>query len=111
MPLANCTLCNRLYNRTVHEICPDCREAEETVYAQLAEHLGRHPEATLTEVVDATGVDAEQVRRLVRLGRLTGFDALAMSVLSCQRCGVPVPLGRFCSPCQRELRQGFTSAR
>ncbi|MNK51083.1 hypothetical protein D3C87_699760 [compost metagenome] len=111
MPLANCSLCNRLFNRSVHEACPDCREAEEIAYAQLCEYLGRHPEATLDEVVQATGVEPEQIRRMVRTGRLAGFDALAMSVLSCQRCGVPVPLGRFCAPCQRDLRQGFSLVR
>ena len=111
MPLANCSLCNRLFNRSVHEVCPDCREAEEIAYAQLCDYLGRHSEATLVEVVEATGVEPEQIRRMVRSGRLAGFDALAMSVLSCQRCGMPVSVGRFCAPCQRELRQGFSPAR
>lgn len=111
MSLANCTLCNRLFNRTVHETCTDCREEEEIAFAQICDYLGRHPEAILTEVVGATGVDADLVRRMVRSGRFSGFDALTMSVLACQRCGVPVSLGRFCSPCQRELRQGFSSAR
>ena len=111
MPLANCSLCNRLFNRTVHEVCPDCREADDAAYAQLCEFLAREPGSTLPEVAEGTGVDSAVIRRMVRSGRLAGFDALAMSVLACQRCGTPVPVGRFCAPCQRELRQGFTTAR
>jgi len=111
MPLANCSLCNRLFNRTVHEVCADCREADDATYSQLCEFLGREPEASLSQVAEATGVDPDVIRRMVRSGRLVGFDALAMSVLACQRCGTPVPMGRFCASCQRELRQGFSTAR
>lgn len=111
MPLANCSRCNQIFNRTVHDLCPDCRETEEFAFAQVCDYLARHPESTLTDVIQATGADPEQVRRMVRSGRLAGFDALAMSVLACQRCGVPVPIGRFCAPCQRELRQGFSPVR
>ncbi len=111
MPLANCSRCNRLFNRTLHEVCTDCREAEDAAYIQLCEYMGREPEATLPEAAEATGVDPEVIRRMVRSGRLVGFDSLALSVLACQRCGVPVSLGRFCANCQRELRHGFSSAR
>lgn len=111
MTLANCTLCNRLFNRTLHEVCTDCREAEEAAYSQLCEFLARHLDATMSEAAKATGVEPELIRRLVRSGRLVGFDALAMSVLTCQRCGAPVPMGRFCASCQRELREGFSPAR
>lgn len=111
MPLANCPICNRLFNRTLNEPCPACREAEEEAYASLSEFLGRNPEADLEQVAAGTGVDADLIRRLVRTGRLIGFDALAMSVIACQRCGVPLGTGRFCSPCQRELRTGLVNPR
>ena len=111
MPLANCSLCNRLFNRTVHEVCTDCRESDDADYAQLCEFLAREPGADLPQLAAATGVEPDVIRRMVRSGRLVGFDALAMSVLACQRCRAPIAVGRFCAPCQRELRQGFSTAR
>jgi hypothetical protein len=110
MPLANCPLCNRLFNRTLNEPCPSCREGDEASFTALFAYLGQHPDASLEKVSAATGVEPEVIRRMVRSGRLVGFDALALSVLSCQRCQQPIPSGRYCVSCQRELRGGFASA-
>jgi hypothetical protein len=111
MPLANCLRCNRLFNRTLHEVCTDCRETEDDAYARLADYLPRHPEENLEQVAEGVGLDPELIRRMVQSGRLVGFDALALSVLACQRCGTPVATGRFCGSCQRALREGFSSTR
>ncbi len=111
MPLANCPVCSRMFNQTLNEPCAPCREAEEEAYVQVFEYLGRKPMASLGQVSDGTGVDPDRIRRMVRLGRLVGFDSLMMSVLACQRCAVPIPVGRFCATCQRDLRTGFASPR
>lgn len=111
MPLANCSHCHRLFNRGMHDLCPACREAEDEVYHRLSDYLSREPSATAAQAAEATGVDPEVIRRMVRSGRLAGFDALAMSVLACQRCAAPIPTGRFCVPCQRKLRAGLAPSR
>lgn len=111
MPLANCPICNRLFNRNLNEPCPACREADEVTFAALFAYLGQHPDATLEKVSGATGVEPEVIRRLVRSGRLVGFDPLAMSVLACQRCQSPISAGRYCPNCQRDLRGGLSAAR
>ncbi len=111
MPLANCSRCNRLFNRTLHEVCTDCREAEDAAFVVLSEYLPRHPDETLEQVAVGVGLEPELIRRMVNSGRLVGFDSLAMSVLSCQRCRTPIATGRFCGPCRQELREGFSSSR
>lgn len=101
----------RLFNQSLNEACPTCREEEEDAYSRLFDYMGHNPKASLPQASAATGVEEDVIRRMIRSGRLIGFESLAMSVLTCQRCGTPLVTGKFCSVCRRELRSSFTSTR
>lgn len=73
--------------------------------------MARNSHASIEQLSEATRVEPEVIRRMILSGRLVGFDSLAISALSCQRCGAAITQGRFCNPCQRDLRVGFSSRR
>lgn len=107
MPLANCPQCHRLFNQMGAEVCPNCREEEDQAYASIYSYLSANPQADLEQVVNASGVSAETIRGFIKSGRLVGFENLAMSVLSCQRCGTAISIGRYCQPCRQELSKSL----
>src|SRR5699024_11374641 len=70
--LANCSRCNNVFVKTLRDICQQCyreeEEAFETVYRFLSQRKNR--EATLMEIVEATGVEEELVIKFIKEKRL-----------------------------------------
>lgn len=108
--LANCTKCGKLYAKTVRDICPDCvKEYEkmfEIVYAFLRKRENR--QATIPEIVEATGVEESVILKFVKEKRLRPSQFPNLS-FPCERCGTPIIEGKLCSKCvgtlQSELQQ------
>ncbi|WP_164668078.1 TIGR03826 family flagellar region protein [Virgibacillus doumboii] len=104
--LANCSRCNAVFVKTVRDICQSCYKEEEkafqTVYRFLSVRENR--EATMQEIVKATGIEEYLIIKFIREKRLltSKFPKLAYP---CERCGVDIVTGKYCSNCTDELKR------
>lgn len=109
--LANCTRCGAVFVKTLREICQNCYKEEEKafqiVYNFLKEQKNR--EATILEIVDATGVEEELIIKFVKEKRLTPKD-FPMLAYPCERCGADITTGKICFNCTEELKQDLAQA-
>ncbi|WP_186580795.1 TIGR03826 family flagellar region protein [Aquibacillus kalidii] len=102
--LSNCSQCNGLFVKTTKDICPNCVKEEEkafrTVYDFLKIRMNR--QATIVEIVEATGVEERLIIKFVKEQRLrpSQFPNLTYP---CQRCGSEINEGNLCSDCSKEL--------
>jgi flagellar operon protein (TIGR03826 family) len=96
MPLANCKECGRLFIKVTSDICPDCQRKEEEEFDRVKEYLKNHPNANLSEIMEATGVSENRISKFIRMGRLSIKP-------TCEVCGKPIDSGRFCPECRLKL--------
>ena len=83
--------------------CPDCEEEEDRAYQLIEAHLAEGGAPTLAGVMQATGVRAAVIRRLVQRGRIHLADASATR--TCALCGQSLPSeGQICSRCAERMR-------
>ena len=96
MPIENCTSCGKVFNRTHRDICPPCWESEQDLVDKIADFLNVHPKAEPGELLDRLGIAGPAIARLLRRGRLVGYDQLT-AFLRCERCGSQVDRGNLCA--------------
>ncbi|PAV31075.1 hypothetical protein CIL05_04700 [Virgibacillus profundi] len=103
--LANCSRCNTVFVKGVRDICQNCYKEEEKafdiVYRFLRQRKNR--EATMVEIVKATGVEEELIIKFIKENRLrtSEFPKLAYP---CERCGTHIVTGKLCESCTKEIR-------
>lgn len=104
--LANCSRCDNVFVKGIRDICQNCYKEEEetfqTVYRFL--QIQKNRTATMTEIVEATGVPEELITKFVKEKRLlpSSFPNLAYP---CERCGADITTGKLCNTCQIELKK------
>lgn len=103
MDVRNCVRCGRIFNYvTGQPICTDCKKEIEQKFAQVKQYLRENRGASIQEVSEANQVDIRQIRQWIREERIT-FAEDSMVGIECERCGVTIRTGRFCSKCKNEL--------
>ena len=109
MDLKTCKKCGRMFSgKEDQEYCNKCRLDIEDHFRIVREYVYDHPNATVNEVSDETGVEKKEVLEYLRDGRL---ELKEESVdLSCMRCGKPIKSGRMCNECGNEIKEGFNKA-
>ena len=104
--LANCDRCDALFVKTVRNICKSCFDEEEKAFKIVRDFLRvkRNREATVTEVVEETGVSGKQITAFIKEKRLltSQFPKLAYA---CEKCGANITAGKICSACSKALLQ------
>ncbi len=105
MPLGNCAACGKVAFVGARGLCSACLKQEDEDFDRLREFLAREPQLTVEELAERSGLDEGRILRFLREGRLVMSQA--SSPLRCQRCGEPIPGGRFCPRCLRELEQSL----
>lgn len=106
MSIKNCKSCGKVFADPVRDICRDCYYAEEeafqTVYRFITKKKNR--EATITEIVKATGVEEELIIKFMKQNRLRAsqFPKLAYP---CESCGVDIVEGRLCESCKSSIQR------
>ncbi|QDP41285.1 TIGR03826 family flagellar region protein [Radiobacillus deserti] len=102
--LSNCPRCDKLFVKGYRDICQDCYKQEEmdfqTVYAFMKQRKNR--EATVLDIVEATGVEETLILKFVKEQRLrtSQFPRLAYK---CERCEREITEGNLCVKCTKEL--------
>jgi flagellar operon protein (TIGR03826 family) len=109
--LSNCPKCNGIFVKTkFREICENCWKEEENAYDTVYKFIRKRENraATITQVVEATGVEEELLLKFIRTGRLklTQFPNLGYP---CDKCGAIIREGKLCENCADELRQELDS--
>ena len=103
MEVRTCRKCGKLFNYIAGEpLYAMCRENEEEVFRAVKNWLYDHKGANFYQVHDALQVDTDLLQKWVREGRLE-FAKGVDSGITCERCGKPIPSGRYCEECKAEL--------
>lgn len=106
--LDNCERCGAVFVRTTRDICPDCHRQEETdfqtVYKFLTKRKNR--EATIPEIVEATGVAEDTIYKFIKERRLRPTDFPKLSY-PCEKCGAGITEGNLCSNCTESLKKAL----
>ncbi|KYZ76480.1 hypothetical protein AXX12_08590 [Anaerosporomusa subterranea] len=102
MALKYCPECDKLYAENPVGICLACQDAEEPLVEQVREFLRESRKATIEEVHQATGVKHKTILRMIRSGRIQSEHGFSI-FFNCEKCGSPIPDGRFCDACSRKL--------
>lgn len=102
--LSNCARCNKVFVKTVRNICQDCYREEEEAFDKVYRFLSRRKnrEATIDEIVDATNVEKELVIKFIRENRLRTSQFPKLSY-PCENCDTPIVSGRLCASCSDEI--------
>lgn|SRR5699024_1393081 len=104
--LANCSRCGEVFVKTTRDICHNCYQLEEkafnTVYKFLS--IRKHRQATIPEIVEATGVEEELIFKFIKQKRLRNSDFPNLTY-PCERCGKPISSGKICQECKQEIEK------
>ena len=104
--LKNCEQCGEIFAAVVDsKICPKCKKKEEeafqTVYRYMSKRKNR--EATMNEIIEATGVGEDLIIKFLKQNRLRAsqFPNLAYG---CEKCGKKITEGRLCKECASTIQ-------
>ncbi|HEY4602072.1 MAG TPA: TIGR03826 family flagellar region protein [Cerasibacillus sp.] len=104
--LANCSRCGAVYVKDIRDICHACFKEEEKSFRIVYDFLKqrKNREATLIEIVEATGVEEELIIKFIKEKRLrqSQFPKLTYP---CERCGKQIISGNLCEACGKELKR------
>ncbi|WP_275899450.1 TIGR03826 family flagellar region protein [Bacillus piscicola] len=103
--LENCPRCGRLFVKGIRSICQTCHQDIEKkfqlVYTFIRKRENR--EATMMEVVEATGVSEADITRFIKEGRLH-LSQLPNITYPCELCGKGIRSGRICEGCHHGIQ-------
>lgn len=104
--LANCSRCGKVYAKTIRDICQDCYQEEEEAFREVYTFLKdrKNREATVSEIMEGTGVEEELITKFIREGRLRPSEFPKLSY-PCERCQEPIQTGKYCLNCINELKR------
>ncbi|SDH19403.1 flagellar operon protein TIGR03826 [Alteribacillus persepolensis] len=106
--LKNCPRCGRLFVKSLRAICNDCHRAIEEkfqkVYAYMRKQKNRS--ATMMRVVEATGVEKEDISQFIKEGRLH-IQQFPNLEYPCESCGKGIRAGRICQVCKDDIENGL----
>lgn len=103
--LANCLNCDAVYVKKIRNICRKCYEEEESAFEIVYRFLQprKNREATMIDIVEATGVKEKLIIKFIREKRLRISD-FPMLAYGCEKCGKNITSGNICTDCSHELR-------
>jgi flagellar operon protein (TIGR03826 family) len=111
--LANCPKCGRLFVKqsSIRDVCDHCYKEEEKLFDKVYSFLRKRENrtATMTQVVEATGVSEALITKWIRMGRLqlVHFPNLGYP---CESCGTTIREGHFCPKCRKKLQTDLKRA-
>lgn len=104
--LANCSRCNAVFVKGIRNLCQNCYGEEEKAFEIVYRFLRvqQNREATVMEIVEATGVEEMLIIKFVKEKRLrtSQFPKLAYP---CDKCGTNIVTGKLCQECSNELKK------
>lgn len=102
--LAHCANCDKVFVKTIRNICHTCYLEEEKMFDKVYAFLRikENRSATLREVHEATGVPEKTIIRFVKEGRLRTAKFTNLTY-PCDSCGAPITSGKLCKNCVSKI--------
>ncbi|SDK03825.1 TIGR03826 family flagellar region protein [Sediminibacillus albus] len=102
--LANCPRCDALFVSGMRSICQECYKEEERAYTTVYNYLRprKNRQATIPEIVEATGVHEGLIYKFVKEKRLRASQFPNLSY-PCDRCGTEIAEGNLCKNCSADI--------
>ncbi|WNQ12589.1 hypothetical protein MJA45_06045 [Paenibacillus aurantius] len=66
MALSNCKQCGKLFLRQKSAYCRDCQAANDEYYFELRRYIKAHPNSTMLEIHEKTGIPLAKLLELQR---------------------------------------------
>lgn len=66
MEMVNCMICGRVTLDRHGECCEQCREVHRDYYSQIREYIKQHPQASIIDVRQATGIPLQVIMRILQ---------------------------------------------
>jgi len=99
---AYCAMCGKLFiKRGTGDLCPQCQEIEDEKFSKVESYLWEHPNSSIPDVSEKTGVEKKWILRFIKKGRIVNRT----TPYPCKRCGKPITHGEYCEECLAELRK------
>jgi len=108
LELRNCPQCGKVFARISRDLCPDCIAQEDKIIKQIQQYLDENTNATISDINEGTGIPVDKIIVLLQEGRLITRENSGL--LKCERCGKPIPRGRFCGECGKTLARLLSSS-
>jgi flagellar operon protein (TIGR03826 family) len=111
MDVRNCKRCGKIFPYRGVNVCNDCFDQEEKDFEDVKAYLEEHPGASTLEVSSKTDVEVRTITRFLREGRLEAEGIQVIdSDLTCDKCGKPIIMGRYCDDCTKKLQAELKAA-
>jgi ribosomal protein L32 len=98
--LRKCALCGKMFNSLGTSLCAPCSDQADRDFLIVRDFIYDADEnATLNEIMEATGVEEKTILYLIRVGRLSQKSFKYEGRLKCAVCGAEIAKGRLCPKC------------
>ena len=99
----NCPKCGNIYIEIGHKVCPDCYREIQNIQLEVCAYIRDNPDASVEEIMEATGADMPIIRRMSREGFFEG----KMLSYPCKKCGAPIFTGSLCNKCLGKIQKNL----
>ena len=86
--------------------CRHCGNIVFDSYGKVYNYVETHPNSSITEVADATGVSEVEIADLVTNNRIVAIGDPRLNIC-CKKCGSPILLGDYCEKCRIERQNSL----
>lgn len=104
--ITNCPKCGRIFVKALRPVCEQCAKEYEEMFDKVYKYIRKkeNRQASLQDVIEATGVPEEYIFQFIREGRLrlSQFPNLAVP---CESCGRLTRDGRLCAVCRGDIQR------
>jgi len=107
MEFVNCPRCGKLFAQIKSPLCPACEREDELTFQSLKAYIEEHPDCTLGELSEGTGVNPKKILGFIREGRLETSRGMHGDI-RCEVCNCSITLGRYCHACTIKLNQNLS---
>ncbi len=104
MEMRNCPRCGRVFSYMSSPICDACTREEEKIFELVKQYIYDNPNATATQISEATEVSVKKILKYLKDGRLLAVAGMA-KLLACETCGTAISTGRYCHSCIVKFNQ------
>ncbi|MHB1392762.1 MAG: hypothetical protein ACYCYE_06725 [Clostridia bacterium] len=79
MAVRNCPYCSRIFeDMGVQEVCASCFTENESELRKVKDYLYLHPNNSIVEVSEATGVSIQKLKRFLQNERLISIEKTSL---------------------------------
>jgi uncharacterized protein len=79
MAARNCPICNRIFEDLgVQDVCANCFTENETDINKVRDYLYLHPNNSIFEVSEATGISIQKLKRFLQSERLISVEKTSL---------------------------------